>query len=305
MLAYRAALVLGVDDLAQRVDELVGGIDVDDIDVHVTPERVEDALGLLAAHEAVVHEDTGELIAYGPVYETCRYGRIDAAGQCADHLAVPHLPSNVIDRVLDEVARIPVSPATTDCVDEVLQNSCPVRRVDDLRVELNADDVPCVRSGGDRRILGLCDCGETRGLLDDAVAVAHPNGKRRRKAFKDGMLSVPLLQHGVPVFPLAARLDLASQLVHDRLHPIANAEHGEALVEHPRRGQGCAEVIDARRAAGEDHTLGVEVYNFIPVGGVLDQLTVDVRFPHSSRDQAAVLGAEVDDQDRLALSVMG
>ena len=72
-------LSLGVDDLAQRVDELVGGVDVDDIDVHIPPEGVEDALRLFAAHEPVIHEDAGKLVSDGFVYQACRYGRVDAA----------------------------------------------------------------------------------------------------------------------------------------------------------------------------------------------------------------------------------
>ena len=125
------------------------------------------------------------------------------------------------------------------------------------------------------------------------------------RPLKTGCLASRCSSMACPYSRLLLGSTLPPKLVNDRLHPIANAEDGEALVEHPRWGQRRAEVIDARRAAGKDHALGVEVYNFIPVGGVLDQLTVDVRFPHSPRDQAAVLGAEVDDQDRLALSVMG
>ena len=118
------------------------------------------------------------------------------------------------------------------------------------------------------------------------------------------MLNPLLFQYGVSIFPFAARFDLAAKLVNDRLHPIANTEHGEALVEHPRGGQWRARIIDACRATGKDHALWIEVSNFIPVGGVLNQLAIDVGFPDSPCYQTAVLGTEVDDQDRLALIVM-
>ena len=65
-----------------------------------------------------------------------------------------------------------------------------------------------------------------------------------------------------------------------------------------------AGIIDASRPAGENDSLGVQVRNVVPTGSVVDQLAVDVGFAHSTGDQAAVLGTEVDDEDRLTLRVM-
>ena len=59
--------------------------------LQVAVEGVDDALGLLAAQEAVVDEDAGELVADRAVDERGGDGGVDAAGERADHAAVADL----------------------------------------------------------------------------------------------------------------------------------------------------------------------------------------------------------------------
>ena len=85
------ALLFGVGDAGELVEEAVGGVDVDELDLEVAAEGVDDALGLFAAQEAVVDEDAGELVADGAVDEGGGDGGVDAAGERADDAAVADL----------------------------------------------------------------------------------------------------------------------------------------------------------------------------------------------------------------------
>ena len=75
---------------------------------------------LLAAEEAVVDEDAGELVADGAVDERGGDGGVDAAREGADDAAVAHLLSNARHALLDEVARRPEPAAAANVVEEVL-----------------------------------------------------------------------------------------------------------------------------------------------------------------------------------------
>ena len=81
----------GVGDARQAAQEALGGIDVDEVDLQVAAERVDDALRLFAAQQAVVDEDAGELVADRPVHQRRRDRGVDAARQRADDVAVADL----------------------------------------------------------------------------------------------------------------------------------------------------------------------------------------------------------------------
>jgi hypothetical protein len=69
-LADRPSLDLGVADAGQALQEAVGCLDVDQIDLEVASEGVLDLLRLAGAEQPMVHEDTDELVAHGPVHQS-------------------------------------------------------------------------------------------------------------------------------------------------------------------------------------------------------------------------------------------
>ena len=77
-------------------------------------ERLDDALRLFAAEQAVVDEDAGELVADRAVHERGGDGGVDAAGERADDAAVADLLADADDGVGDEVAGVqsPRQPQT-------------------------------------------------------------------------------------------------------------------------------------------------------------------------------------------------
>ncbi len=63
MAADDLALGLGIADARECAEEAVGRVDVDERDVVVAAEQAHDLVGFVEAHQAVVDEDAGELVA--------------------------------------------------------------------------------------------------------------------------------------------------------------------------------------------------------------------------------------------------
>ena len=70
------------------------GVDADEVDVPL-PEGCLDLVALVLAHQAVVHEDAGELTADGLCEQRRGNGAVHAAGQGQQHLAVADLLADV------------------------------------------------------------------------------------------------------------------------------------------------------------------------------------------------------------------
>jgi hypothetical protein len=101
------------------------------------------------------------------------------------------------------------------------------------------------------------------------------------------------------------RLDPTAELLGHGLHPIADPEHRDAQIEHPRgrrdlwgggNGLGPPREHDATRGEGPEHLVRAIV-------GV--DLAIDPRFADAAGDELRVLGAEVEDQDPVAVGPSG
>ena len=136
-LADGLALDLRVGHALERADEQVLRLHVDERDVVVVAEERDDLLGFGCAHQAVVDEDAGELVADGLVDQHRGDGGIDAAGQAADHPAGADLGADARDRLLAEGLHGPVAPAAGDVAHEVADQLRALRRVHHLRMELH------------------------------------------------------------------------------------------------------------------------------------------------------------------------
>ena len=111
-----------------------------ELDAEVAAEGLDDLLALVLAHEAVVDEDAGELVADGLVHQRGGHRRVDAAGQAADDPAVADLRPDRRDLLLDDRGHRPRRPAPAGVVEEVLEQLLAVVGVHDLGVELHAVD---------------------------------------------------------------------------------------------------------------------------------------------------------------------
>ena len=138
-------------------------------------ERVYDLLGLVLAHQAVVHEDARELVADRAVDQRRGGRRVDAAGEAADHLRVAHLGADPLDLLLDHRRRRPDLLAARDLPQEALEDLRAVGGVDDLGVELDPVEAALDRlERCDRRPWAGRQRLEAGRRLEHAVAMAHP-----------------------------------------------------------------------------------------------------------------------------------
>src|SRR3546814_8315401 len=96
-LADELALGLGIADAGEAGEEQSLGVHMDERDVVMVAEEADDLLGLAEAHQAVIDEDAGELIADRLVDQHRRDGAVDAAGKAANHLPLAHLLADLRD----------------------------------------------------------------------------------------------------------------------------------------------------------------------------------------------------------------
>ena len=73
------SLTLRIGDALQRVQEILGGVDGDQLYALFPLKGLYDLLWLIQAHQAVVDENAGQLIAYGAMDEHSRHCRVDPA----------------------------------------------------------------------------------------------------------------------------------------------------------------------------------------------------------------------------------
>ena len=146
------ALLLGVGDAGERVEELLLGVDRDEADARRGDVVLLDLATLVGAQQAVVDEDADELVADRLVHDRGRDGRVDAAGEAADHARRADLLADAGDLLGDDVAAVPVGGDAGGAVQEVLEHGLAERRVLDLGVPLHAVELAGVaRERGDGR----------------------------------------------------------------------------------------------------------------------------------------------------------
>src|SRR5262245_9048051 len=109
---------------------------MDKRNIEVTAEQLDDVARFVLPHEAVVDEDAGQLVADGFADEDRGDSRVDAAGEAADDLPLPHFAAYAVDRLLTERGHRPVARQAHDLVDEIGKKLCTVRRVGDFEMEL-------------------------------------------------------------------------------------------------------------------------------------------------------------------------
>ena len=113
------------------------------------------------------------------------------------------------------------------------------------------------------------------------------------------------VQRRAPVLARVRLLDDAAQLVRHQLLPITDAEHGHAQLVDARIDARRAFGIHARGPAREHDAARRERADLRerPVRRL--DLAVDALLADAARDQLAVLGAEIEDQDSVGVEVGG
>ena len=95
--------------------------------------------------------------------------------------------------------------------------------------------MPAVAQPRHRGVFGEGQAGETGRQVRHFVAVAHPDLERWGQPLEKRTAGAILVKDGRPVLLNIPGNHLAAKLVHQRLHPVADAQHGQAFFEHPVR----------------------------------------------------------------------
>src|SRR3546814_15705797 len=103
-------------------------------DVVMVAEEADDLLGLAEAHQAVIDEDAGELIADRLVDQHRRDGAVDAAGKAANHLPLAHLLADLRDLGRAKHGHGPVAGKTTTMPSDTGEKTAPAGRAGEIGV---------------------------------------------------------------------------------------------------------------------------------------------------------------------------
>ena len=120
-----------------------------------------------------------------------------------------------------------------------------------------------------------------------------------------GASVVFLVEDRVAVLRLGGGGDLSPQLVHHRLHPVANPQDRQPAVVDPGWGQGRSRLVHAGGPARENDPLGVQLLDGLPWRVGREYLAVDFALTDAASDQPAVLGAEIYHDHGLPLRLGG
>ena len=206
----------------------------------------------------MVDEDAGQRVADGFVNEHGGDGAVDAARKAAEH---PALPDLLLDRprgLRAEGRHGPVGLEPGDLVQEVRDELRAVRRMHDLEVELHAVEAALlVGDGGEGRVLRLADDLEAGREPRHAVAMAHPDlmAPADRPDPVEERARRHDLEVGAAEFAVVAGLDLAPELLGQKLLAVADGEDRNSRLEDRLRRARRARLRHRAGPAREDHGL--------------------------------------------------
>ena len=112
-------------------------VDPDKLHIKQAREGLLHEVPLILAHEALIHKNTGKLIAHGSGDQARRHGGIHAAGQAQDHFLVADFFPQGPDGILDEGIHPPLPMALANIVEEIPKHLLAEFAVGDLGVELD------------------------------------------------------------------------------------------------------------------------------------------------------------------------
>ena len=112
-------------------------------------------------------------------------------------------------------------------------------------------------------------------------------------------------QLGAAVFAGAGVRDGAAESLRHCLKSVADPEHRHAEVEHGGIELRSPVGVDAGGSAGEHQRQRIMCLDLLDRRGVRDDLGINPRFSHASRDQLRILRTEVDHQHRAARGMSG
>ena len=226
--------------------------------MQVVLEHLHHARLLLEAQQPVVHEAAVQAVADRAVHERRGDGAVHAARERADDVRIrTHRLLHDGDLLVQHVLHGPARGEAGDVEQEALDGLEPALAVRHLGVVLQAEQLARrVLDGHHRAGVALTDAREALGKPRGFVAVRHPHLLRGSRLALEQQRVVHRVHGHAAVLRLVRRLDLAAQALHEELHAVADAQHGDgtrlAVVEEALGDGGRALDVHGVGAAGED-----------------------------------------------------
>jgi hypothetical protein len=234
------------------------------------------------------------------VNERRRGRRVDAARQPADDAGIADLGADAFELLGDHRSRRPFLDAPGDLAQEPLEDLLPVRRVDDLGVKLDAVETTLgVLERSNRRTGAGGKRIEAVGRREDGVAVAHPALLFGRQPRQQLAAVTGQRQRCAPELTRLGAFDAAAELEHHGLHPVTDAEHGDAEFEQLAAQARSTLGVHGCRPPREHEGGRVAVADDLEVEVVGQHLGVDLALANTAGDQLRVLATEVEHENLL------
>ena len=293
------ALLLGIGHTLELCKKAVGGVHAAEVECLIL-EYGADLLRFTLTHETVIDVDACELPRHRAREQRRAHRGIHAAGETEQHLLAADLFADLADLRFEEALHRVIPGAAADGKEEVLQNEIALHGVGHFGMELYAVEpallVHIRRHGGK---IGVTGGAEALGQRRDEIGVAHKHVRRHGAAGKERERGVQR-DGEYAVLALRACLDRSAAEMADELHAVADAEHGNAQLQHGFiAGRGIVAVY-AVRSAGEDDALRRHRADLLHGHFARTDLGIDAMLTHAARDQLLVLSAEIQDQYGLS-----
>src|SRR5690606_35881835 len=126
----------------EETQEPVGRLDVDQVDLEVTAERLFHLFGFPGPEETMIDEDAGQPVTHRLVDEGGRHRRVDSPRERTDDAVFADLGPDLLDLGLDDRVRRPGGTGATCLVEEMTQDLVAAWRVGHFGMELDAVETP-------------------------------------------------------------------------------------------------------------------------------------------------------------------
>ena len=134
----------------------------------------------------------------------------------------------------------------------------------------------------------------------DEIPVARPHAKVRRNRVKQRRARVNV-DGREPELAMRRRRDFAAKRVRHQLHPVTDAEHGNAGLVDPRFAVRRSTLRDALRPTRQHDACRRAPHDLAERRIERKNLGIDRQLAKTSRDQLGELRSEVEDDDSLMI----
>ena len=296
------ALLFRVVHAGKQIEEEVGGLNVFEVQVEMFAQVTHHLFALVLPENAVVHENAVKLMADGLVQQHGHHGGIHAAGKGADDMAFAHGFPHFSDHAFHKGAHGPVGSDVRHLEEEVVDHQGAFLGVMHFGVELQSVDAALFAAhGGHVQRGGAAGDDESGRRRLHLVAVGHPHAG----AFAPGKAghAVPqgavgnFFQVGRAVFPGFRLGEFSAEFMGEKLHTVADAEHGHAEFENASVEAGGVFFPHAGRTAGKTDGVGMHGGHFGGGDHAGMNFGIDSGFTHTPGDELRDLGTEVENDD--------